>query len=48
VGTGGGALARVTKVGEAYLPVEISKDTPVVIQRASIQTVLPKGTIASA
>lgn len=46
--TGGGALARVTKVGEAYLTVEISKDTPVVIQRASIQTVLPKGTIASA
>jgi preprotein translocase subunit YajC len=46
--TGGGVLGRVTKVSETYLTLEIAKDTRIVVQRPSIQTVLPKGTIASA
>ncbi len=46
--TGGGVLGKVTKVAEAYVTLEIAKDTRVVVQRPSIQTVLPKGSIASA
>ena len=46
--TGGGVLGKVTKVAEAYVTLEIAKDTRVVVQRASIQTVLPKGSIAAA
>jgi len=46
--TGGGVLGRVTKVADAYVTLEIAKDTRVVVQRPSVQTVLPKGTIASA
>ncbi len=46
--TGGGVLGKVTKVAEAYVTLEIAKDTRVVVQRPSVQTVLPKGSIASA
>lgn len=46
--TGGGVLGKVTRVAEAYVTLEIAKDTRVVVQRPSIQTVLPKGSIASA
>ena len=46
--TGGGMLGKVTKVAESYITVEIAKDTRVVVQRPSIQTVLPKGSITAA
>jgi len=46
--TGGGVLGKVTKVADAYVTLEIAKDTRIVVQRPSIQTVLPKGSIASA
>ena len=46
--TGGGVLGKVTKVADAYVTLEIAKDTRVVVQRPSIQTVLPKGTIGAA
>ncbi|MBU3695065.1 MAG: preprotein translocase subunit YajC [Rhodocyclaceae bacterium] len=45
--TGGGVLGKVTKVADAYVTLEIAKDTRIVVQRSSIQTVLPKGSIAS-
>lgn len=46
--TGGGVLGKVTKVSDAYVTLEVSRDTRVVVQRPSIQTVLPKGSIAAA
>jgi len=46
--TGGGVLGKVTKVTDAYVTLEIAKGTCVVVQRPSVQTVLPKGSIAAA
>jgi preprotein translocase subunit YajC len=43
--TAGGILGRISKVGEGYLSVEIAPNTEIQVQRASVQTVLPKGTI---
>ena len=43
----GGALGRVTKVGESYASVEIADGVNVNVQKSAIQTVLPKGTIKS-
>ena len=41
----GGVLVRITKVGEGYVSVEIAPNVEVQVQRAGVQTVLPKGTI---
>jgi preprotein translocase subunit YajC len=46
--TGGGILGRITKVGDAYLTVEVADGMEIAVQRQSIQQVLPKGTIKSA
>ena len=43
--TSGGVLGRVAKVGELYVSVEIADNVTVQIQKSTIQTVLPKGTI---
>ena len=45
--TAGGILGRISKVGEGYLSVEIAPNTEIQVQRAAVQTVLPKGTIKS-
>ncbi len=49
--TQGGITGRITKVSEGYVTIEISqiKDEPVeiVVQRPSVSTVLPKGTLKS-
>ena len=45
--TNGGIVGKVTKVGEAYVGVEISEGTEITVQKASITTILPKGTIKS-
>ena len=45
--TGGGVLGRITKVSEAYVTVEIAPNTEVSVQKAAVQTLLPKGTIKS-
>ncbi|MFN0160291.1 MAG: preprotein translocase subunit YajC [Burkholderiales bacterium] len=41
----GGILGRVIKVTESYVTVEIADNTQVVVQRAAVQMLLPKGTI---
>ena len=46
--TGGGMLGRITKVGDAYVTLEITAGTEVSLQKAAIQTLLPKGTLKSA
>src|ERR1051325_6027743 len=43
--TAGGVLGRISKVGEGYVSVEIAPNVEVQVQRAGVQTVLPKGTI---
>lgn len=43
--TAGGLLGKVTKMGDAYLSVEIGTGTEVQLQRSAIVQVLPKGSI---
>ena len=45
--TAGGVLGRVTRIGDAYVGVEIAPNTEISVQRASVQTILPKGTLKS-
>ena len=45
--TAGGVLGRITKIGDAYIGVEIAPNTEISVQRASVQTLLPKGTLKS-
>jgi preprotein translocase subunit YajC len=46
--TAGGILGRISKIGEGYVSVEIAPNTEIQVQRAAVQTVLPKGTIKNA
>jgi preprotein translocase subunit YajC len=45
--TAGGILGKVSKVTEAYVTVEVSDGTEIVMQKASVTMLLPKGTIKS-
>jgi len=40
-----GVLGKITRVGESYVSVEISNNVEIQVQRAAVQTVLPKGSI---
>ena len=46
--TGGGVLGKVTEIGEQFLTVEIAERVSVKVQRHTVATVLPKGSIKSA
>jgi len=41
---GGGVLGRVSKVGEAYLHLEVADGVEIQVQRTAVIQVLPKGT----
>jgi len=43
--TAGGLLGKVTKVNDAYITVEVAAGTEVVIQKAAVTLLLPKGSI---
>jgi len=43
--TAGGVLGRVNKVGEGYVSLEIAPNVEIQVQRAAVQTILPKGTL---
>jgi preprotein translocase subunit YajC len=45
--TAGGMVGKVTKVTDAYVTVEISEGTEILVQKAAVATLLPKGTIKS-
>ena len=45
--TAGGVLGRITRLGEAYVSVEIAPNTEISVQKGAVQTVLPKGTLKS-
>jgi preprotein translocase subunit YajC len=41
----GGVVGKITKVGDAYVSLEIAPQVEVSVQRAAVQMLLPKGTI---
>ena len=43
--TSGGEVGRISKVYEQYVGVELADNIEVTVQKAAIQSVLPKGTI---
>ncbi len=45
--TSGGIVGKITKVGEAYVGVEVADGTEITVQKSSVSTILPKGTIKS-
>ncbi|KAF1004903.1 MAG: Sec translocon accessory complex subunit YajC [Burkholderia gladioli] len=45
--TNGGLVGKVTKVGTAYVGVEVSEGTEITVQKSAVTTILPKGTIKS-
>ena len=48
VATAGGLLGKVTKLGDAYLTLELAPGVEVQLQRSAIIQVLPKGAISAA
>ena len=45
--TSGGVLGKITRIGEAYISIEIAPQIEINVQRSAVQTLLPKGTIKS-
>jgi preprotein translocase subunit YajC len=45
--TAGGVIGRITKLGEAYISVEIAPNTEISVQKTAVQMLLPKGTLKS-
>jgi len=43
--TAGGTAGRITKVGDAYLTVEIAPNVEVHVQKQAVTMLLPKGTL---
>ncbi len=45
VSTSGGILGKVTKVGDSTVSIEIAPEVVINVQKHTVQTLLPKGTI---
>jgi preprotein translocase subunit YajC len=45
--TAGGIVGKVNKVTEGYIALEIADGTEILVQKAAVATLLPKGTIKS-
>ncbi len=45
--TGGGILGKIINLGDNYVTIEIAPNTQIKVQRQSVSTVIPKGTIKS-
>jgi len=43
--TAAGMVGRITKVGDIYISLEIAPGTEIQMQKAAVQTLLPKGSI---
>lgn len=43
--TGSGLVGKITKIGEQYVSLEIADGVVTHVQKQSVQTLLPKGTI---
>lgn len=47
VTTSSGIIGRVTKVGDAFVGLEVAPEVTINVQKSAVQTLLPKGTIKS-
>jgi len=45
--TAGGVLGRISRISDPYVSLEIAPNTEISVQKSSVQTVLPKGTLKS-
>ncbi len=45
--TSGGVVGRISVMGDAYVTLEVAPSTELSVQRAAVQTLLPKGTMKS-
>ncbi len=45
--TAGGIAGKITKLGDAYLTLEVASETEISVQKTAVQTLLPKGTLKS-
>ena len=45
--TAGGILGKISKISDQYIELSISDNTKIKVQKTSISTVLPKGTLNS-
>lgn len=43
--TAGGVVGRVAKVDDTYVALNVATNVEITVQRASVQVVLPKGTL---
>lgn len=46
--TNGGILAKITKIGDGFMTVEVADGIELVIQREMVASLMPKGTIKDA
>ena len=47
VATTGGIVGKVTKVSDGFVGLEVAPETVINVQKHTVQTLLPKGTIKS-
>ena len=45
--TAGGILGKISKISDQYIELPIADNTKIKVQKTSISTVLPKGTLNS-
>lgn len=45
--TTGGVLGKITKVGDQYISLEVADNVVIQVQKPTVQTLLPKGTMKS-
>jgi preprotein translocase subunit YajC len=43
--TAGGVVGKVAKIDESYVSLQVAENVQIMVQRSSVQVVLPKGTI---
>jgi preprotein translocase subunit YajC len=43
--TSGGVVGRVAKIGDNYVSLQVADNVEIMVQRPSVQVVLPKGTL---
>ncbi len=43
--TAGGVVGRVSKINENYVSLQVADNVEIMVQRPSVQVILPKGTI---
>lgn len=47
VATSGGVIGKITKVSDSFVSIEVAENTTINVQRHTVQTLLPPGTLKS-